>query len=368
MVEKVVWKEIEGFEGKYSVSNCGRVWNNKDNLEVAQVVTGIPQYKYVNLQPYEGKRKLVRVHRLVAKAFLEWDKKYNVVDHIDRDKFNNHVSNLRWTDRSGNMKNKENSVYIDDMHILDYVNRYGEKKDSAYNYILTKVREGMTVTDALNSCEEWLVYQRQTEKVVWDNNEVYLLDLCRKYDIEYYDVLNKLRSGWDLWNAVYKIPPATEYTRSLEVPTKSAGLSYWFPNKQYLMGDVGYGKALISKFIAEGYTLEDMIEHDPLERHRQTIKGVTGTVPELCKHFGVTESALDTRRRKGMSLEEALTMKPLRIKYAVIDGTKKTLKGWYEHFGLEYSKAKAYKDKTECQFHDVLTYFGIDISNLNISY
>ena len=367
MVENEVWKEIEGFEGKYSVSNCGRVWNNKDNLEVAQVVTGIPQYKYVNLQPYEGKRKLVRVHRLVAKAFLEWDKKYNVVDHIDRDKFNNHVSNLRWTDTSGNQRNVENNLYVGEEYLKDFVLKY-ESPHAAYSHMARNMLSGLSGTEAVEKYEKWLKYGTKQDIVEWEGKQTYLLDLCNRFGADYDVVKDRMGRGWELWNSIYSIPPNTSYVFSQEVRSRVYGLSYWFPSKRAIEDVIGDGGSLVDKFLSDGYTLEDMIEYDPLDRHRQTIKGVTGTIFELCKHFGVTESALDTRRRKGMSLEEALTMQPLRIKYAVIDGTKKTLKGWYEHFGLEYSKAKAYKDKTQCQFNEELTNFGIDISNLKIYY
>jgi len=47
MVE--VWKVVEGYDGKYEVSNLGEIRNIWDGVSVAKVVTGIPQYYYVNL-------------------------------------------------------------------------------------------------------------------------------------------------------------------------------------------------------------------------------------------------------------------------------------------------------------------------------
>ena len=70
MYLKEVFKDLnyEGNNWKYSISNYGRVYNNKDNKFVAQVLTGEPQYWYVNLQ-FEGcKRILRRVHNLLART------------------------------------------------------------------------------------------------------------------------------------------------------------------------------------------------------------------------------------------------------------------------------------------------------------
>jgi hypothetical protein len=55
----------------------------------------------------DGKRKLftVAIHRLVAQAFIANPDSLPVVDHIDRNKHNNHVSNLRWATVSENTLN-----------------------------------------------------------------------------------------------------------------------------------------------------------------------------------------------------------------------------------------------------------------------
>lgn len=111
-MEEEIWKEVEGTEGKYIVSNLGRVWNTRYDVEVSQVLTGIPQYKYVNFTYNDGTRGLKRVHRLVAQAFLENLDNLPIVDHIDQDKFNNVVVNLRWVTKEGNQRNMKNNVYI----------------------------------------------------------------------------------------------------------------------------------------------------------------------------------------------------------------------------------------------------------------
>jgi len=100
------YKPIDGWSN-YVVTSCGRVFR-KDGKEVSQVLTGETQYKYVNLRK-DGSRKLIRVHRLVALAFLPTIEGKAFVDHIDRDKMNNNASNLRWATASENSRNMANN-------------------------------------------------------------------------------------------------------------------------------------------------------------------------------------------------------------------------------------------------------------------
>ena len=52
-------------------------------------------YKYVNLSK-NNKTKTYRVHRLVAKAFIDNPEKLPQINHIDENKSNNQVNNLEW--------------------------------------------------------------------------------------------------------------------------------------------------------------------------------------------------------------------------------------------------------------------------------
>ena len=101
------YKPVVGWSN-YVVTSCGRVFKKETGKEVAQVLSGNPQYKYVNLQR-DKQRKLIRVHRLVALAFLPVVEGKAFVDHIDRDKMNNDLSNLRWATASENHRNMANN-------------------------------------------------------------------------------------------------------------------------------------------------------------------------------------------------------------------------------------------------------------------
>lgn len=101
--ENETWKEIEGYGGRYQISNYGRLWNvaTQSMMKPQLKKTG---YLQVNLMKPNKKMVSERVHRLVALYFCEKPDGCNVVNHIDSNKTNNNAENLEWTTVSGNTK------------------------------------------------------------------------------------------------------------------------------------------------------------------------------------------------------------------------------------------------------------------------
>lgn len=97
-----IWREVVGYEGLYAVSSHGRIFGKKKNKHLS-FGNGKAGYQLVGLCK-NGIRKNHQVHRLVATAFIENSKKKKVVNHIDGDKHNNVVGNLRWSTMSENRK------------------------------------------------------------------------------------------------------------------------------------------------------------------------------------------------------------------------------------------------------------------------
>ena len=99
MVE--VWKDIVDYEGKYQVSNMGRVkslvdrWGRKREMILKLSVNNKNGYVQVNLHK-DSKQKTYRVHKLVALAFVDGYEEGLVVNHIDECKDNNVWTNLEW--------------------------------------------------------------------------------------------------------------------------------------------------------------------------------------------------------------------------------------------------------------------------------
>jgi len=86
------WKDVEGYEGLYQISTFGRVKSLQNGgLILKPYSTGQAGHLTVKFR-----KKNIKVHRLVAYAFLPKEAGKDHVNHIDGDKRNNHVSNLEW--------------------------------------------------------------------------------------------------------------------------------------------------------------------------------------------------------------------------------------------------------------------------------
>jgi hypothetical protein len=86
----------------YSVSNCGEVKNIKTQKMLKPGYT--KNYYYVSLINEDG-HKNMKLHRLVAKCFIENPNDHEFVDHIDSNVANNSVANLRWVTKQQNNMN-----------------------------------------------------------------------------------------------------------------------------------------------------------------------------------------------------------------------------------------------------------------------
>ena len=93
------WRSVIGFEEAYEVSNLGRVREIGKNRILTQS-TVKKGYLVVHLH-----KRMKTVHRLVASAFIANDKNKPCIDHIDGDKQNNCVKNLRWCTVKENQNN-----------------------------------------------------------------------------------------------------------------------------------------------------------------------------------------------------------------------------------------------------------------------
>ena len=88
------WKDIEGYEGLYQVSNLGRVKSLRSGKLLKQYINH-QGYSQVTLS-LNNVRCLKRVSRLVGYAFLSKTDLQTQINHIDENKLNNSVDNLEW--------------------------------------------------------------------------------------------------------------------------------------------------------------------------------------------------------------------------------------------------------------------------------
>ena len=135
------WIPVKGYEGFYEVSDHGRVKSlsryvrchtDSKRLHKGKILENIipPDRYYKALLCRNGETKQVYIHTLVCEAFIGPRPKNSHCMHLDGDKKNNHISNLRYGSPSCNA-----AFMIDDGTVSRGVKRYNAKLDEV------KVRE-----------------------------------------------------------------------------------------------------------------------------------------------------------------------------------------------------------------------------------
>jgi len=108
------WKDIEGYEGLYQVSNYGRVKSlqreiaykdgRKKTIQEKILHTFISNLGYYHVMlSKNGVPKRYKVHRLVAKAFIPNPNNLPIINHKDENPKNNFVENLEWCTQKYNV-------------------------------------------------------------------------------------------------------------------------------------------------------------------------------------------------------------------------------------------------------------------------
>lgn len=113
-MESEIWKDINGFEGCYQVSNTGKVRSLDREVKCNKgttIAVGRILNQYVHHRGYfkvrlmkSNKGKNFSVHRLVCDAFIPNPENKPHVNHINGVKSDNIISNLEWCTHSENMQ------------------------------------------------------------------------------------------------------------------------------------------------------------------------------------------------------------------------------------------------------------------------
>ena len=143
-----IWKDIPGYEGLYSVSNKGRVksLSHLTKRGFCECFTDEcilnPQsngnYFKVGLSKGNANSiKQIFIHRIVATTFLPNPNNLPQIDHLDGNKANNCVENLRWCTQVQNINNPNTKYRSKTL-----------RKVASYNLLGEKIEEFLSLADA----------------------------------------------------------------------------------------------------------------------------------------------------------------------------------------------------------------------------
>tara|TARA_R110000822_G_scaffold18279_2_gene60575 strand:- start:14 stop:466 length:453 start_codon:yes stop_codon:yes gene_type:complete len=148
--------EIAGYED-YLIYEDGGVYNKKYN----RFLKPGSSRRYKNIGLYKNKkRKTFAIHRLVALHYIPNPENKLEVDHISRDKSNNHVSNLRWSTRLENQQNKGDVKH--NTSGVKNVCYSKEKKMWRYRKIINELRH----EKCFETFEEAVEYKKEYELTI----------------------------------------------------------------------------------------------------------------------------------------------------------------------------------------------------------
>ena len=151
-----IWVDIKGYEGFYQVSNQGRVRSvereiirvdgKKKTFKGKILNQQIRRGYYIVYLSKNGKTKTVRVHRLIAIAFIPNPENKPHIDHINTITTDNRIENLRWVtpkeNRNNELTKKHNSESQKGKYVGENHPNYGKKHTKESKKKMSENRKG----------------------------------------------------------------------------------------------------------------------------------------------------------------------------------------------------------------------------------
>lgn len=144
-----IWKDIEGWKGFYQISSHGRLKSFKQDPagKVMSNKNKTGWYLNVVLQGIGKEKQSVKIHKLVAMAFIPNPQNKREINHKDGDKQNNRVDNLEWVTR------QENTHHAIKNGLANFYAMNAANKFILPNHVAQKTMDGKTI-NVFQSCSE----------------------------------------------------------------------------------------------------------------------------------------------------------------------------------------------------------------------
>lgn len=212
------WRDIQGYEGLYQVSNYGRVKSLKTDIIMHP---GKDSNGYLFVQLYSnGISKHHSIHILVCRAFTLNPENKPTVNHEDGIKTNNKAYNLTWMtypeqlEHSFRMGLRSHQCNIQRKGCIIYPNNNIEYFDSLLS-LAKKLGHKKSYCQHRSKKDGNIFYEKELMIVILDNNikppkcykkptvnDLKLPTYCEVYNLNYSTVRGRLRRGWSLEDAV----------------------------------------------------------------------------------------------------------------------------------------------------------------------
>jgi hypothetical protein len=148
--------DIIGYEGLYQINKKGEVFSLVSNKILKK--GNYKGYAIIGLYNAEKIHKKITIHRLLAIQFIPNPDNLPMIDHIDRNKLNNNLDNLRWCNATTNVRNKDCVINRQGHIQLSRTTKKGNYYQASFNYDYCK--EISKCSYNYDELEEWLEQMR----------------------------------------------------------------------------------------------------------------------------------------------------------------------------------------------------------------